>query len=87
MEATNSMALEPHIGLTSHDIFVTGTPDSSPAVGSEPREAVDAELGRLSIFKFSAADIFQHSPLGDVLNSLKTCPWRRTLSRTISGSN
>ena len=30
-----------------------------------------AELDRLPIFEFSATDIFQHSLLGDVLNSLK----------------
>ena len=57
--------------LFSHDAYATGTPDSSPAVGSKPREPVDAELDRLSIFEFSTADIFHHSPLGDVLNSLK----------------
>ena len=28
-------------------------------------------LDRLSIFEFSTADIFQHSPLGNVLNSLR----------------
>ena len=32
---------------------------------------MDTELDRSSIFEFSAADVFQHSPLGDVLNSLK----------------
>ena len=73
--------------LVSLDAYATETPDSSLAIGSEPHEPVDAELDHLSIFKFSAANIFQHSPLGDVLNSLKTCPWQRTLSRTISGSN
>ena len=63
--------MEPHIDLTSHDVFVTGTPDPSPAVSSEPRAPTDAELDHLSIFKFSAADNFQHSPMGDLLNSLK----------------
>ena len=71
MEATDSTLLEPHIDLTSHNIFVTGTTDSCLAVRSEPREPTDAELDQLSIFEFSAADIFQHSPFGDVLNSLK----------------
>ena len=71
MEATDSTVLEPHIDSTSHDVFVAGTPDSSPTVSSEPHEPADAELDRLSIFEFSAADIFQHSPLGDVLNSLR----------------
>ena len=70
-EATDSTALEPHIDLISHDTCATRTTDSSPAVSSEPCEPADAELDRLSIFEFSAADIFQHSPLGDVLNSLK----------------
>ena len=72
LEAADSTALEPHMDLVSHDAYATGTPDSSPAVGSEPREPVDAELDRLSIFKFSATEIFEHSPLRDVLNSLKT---------------
>ena len=71
MEATDSMVLEMHIDLISHDTCATRTPDSSPVIGSEPCEHADAELDHLSIFEFSAADIFQHSPLGDMLNSLK----------------
>ena len=86
-EAADSLALEPHTDLTSHHIFVTGTPDSSPDVSSEPCEPADAKLDRLSIFKFSAADILQHSPLGNMLNSLKNCPWRGTHSRTMFGWN
>ena len=70
-EAADSTVLEPHMDLVSHDAYATETPDSSPAVGSEPHEPADAELDRLSIFKFSIIDIFQHSPSGDVLNSLK----------------
>ena len=31
----------------------------------------DTELDWLSIFEFSATDFFQHSPLSDMLNSLK----------------
>ena len=72
MEAIDSPALEPHMDLNSHNICVTGNPDSSLGVSSEPCESMDAELDSLSIFEFSAADIFQHSPLGDVLNSLKS---------------
>ena len=71
-EATDSPALEPHMDLTSHNICVTGIPDSSLVISSEPCEPADAELDRSSIFEFSAAHIFQHSPLGDVLNSLKS---------------
>ena len=51
---------------------VTGTSDSSPATGSEPHAPASVEPDLASVIKFSAADIFRHSPLGDVLNSLKT---------------
>ena len=71
MEATDSAALEPHTDLTSCDVYVTGTSDSSPAISSEPCASADAELDQLSIFESSAADIFRHSPFGDVLDSLK----------------
>ena len=70
-EATYSPVLEPHMDLTSHNICVTGIPDSSLVISSEPYESADTELARLSTFEFSAADTFPHSPLGDVLNSLK----------------
>ena len=70
-EATDSPALEPHTDLISRNTCVTGTPDSSLGISSEPCESADTELDRLSIFKFSVAVILQHSPLGDVLNSLK----------------
>ena len=59
-EATDSPVLEPHMDLNSHNVCVTGTPDSSLGVSSKPCESTDAELDRLSIFEFSAADIFQH---------------------------
>ena len=71
-EAADSAALEPHTDLTSCDVYVTGTSDLSPAISSEPCASADAELDQLSIFEFSAADIFQHSPFGDVLSSLKS---------------
>ena len=66
-----SAALEPHTDSTSCNACVNGTPDSSPATCSGQDTPADTELDRLSIFEFSAADVFQHSPLGDVLNSLK----------------
>ena len=40
-------------------------------MSSKSGTPADTELDRLSIFEFSVADILQHSPLGDVLNSLK----------------
>ena len=70
-EAADSAALEPHKDLTSGDVCVTGTSDSFPAISSEPCASAYVELDRSSIAEFSAADIFQHLPLGDVLNSLK----------------
>ena len=68
-EAADPAVLEPHTYLTSCDVYVTGASDLSPAISSEPCASADAELDQLSIFEFSAADIFRHSPLGDVLNS------------------
>ena len=70
-EATESAVLEPHTGSAPRNICVNGTPDSSSAISSGPCTLADTELDRLSIFEFSATDIFQQSPLGDVLNSLK----------------
>jgi hypothetical protein len=71
-EAADSAALEPHTDPTSNGICVTGTSDSPPATGSEPRASAPIELDWAPIVKFSSADIFRHSPLGDVLNTLKT---------------
>ena len=70
-EAKDSPVLGPHIDLISQDTCATEIPDSSLAISSEPCESADAKLDHLSIFEFSAADNFQHLPLGDVLNSLK----------------
>ena len=46
-------------------------PWTRPATGSEPCVSVYVNLDRSLIVEFSSADIFRHSPLGDVLNSLK----------------
>ena len=53
-------------------------PDSSP--DSEPSAPLSIESDWVSIMEFAAADIFQHSPFGDILNSLKSLslsgePW------------
>ena len=71
-EAADSAALEPHTDPTSGGIRATGTSDSFSATGSEPRVSAHVELDRASIVEISSADIFRHSPLRDVLNSLKT---------------
>ena len=69
--ATESAVLEPRADPTSYDTCINRTPDSSPISSSEPCELADTELDHLSMFKFSAADVFQHSPMGDLLSSLK----------------
>ena len=70
-KVTKFMALEPHTDSTSCNTCVNGTPDPFPATRSGPDVLADTELDRLSIFEFSVADIFQHSTLGDILNSFK----------------
>jgi len=74
-EAADSTVLEPHTDLTSSDICVTGTMHSSLATGFEPCVSAYVELDRSSGVEFSSVDISRHSPLGDVLNSLKNYPW------------
>ena len=48
------------------------SPDLSPVVGSGPCASVPIESNWALIMEFAAADIFQHSALGDVQNSLKS---------------
>ena len=53
-------------------------PDSFP--NSEPPAPLPIESDWAPIMEFTAADIFQHSPFGDILNSLKSLslsgePW------------
>ena len=69
---THSSAVEPNTGLTSVEACNSGPPDSYPAVGSSPRAPEPAEPGWAPVMEFTAVDIFQHSPFGDVLNSLKS---------------
>ena len=72
VEAADSAALKPHIDPTSRWACVTGTSDSSLAVDSGPRASASIEIDWAPILEFSSTDIFQHSRLGDVLNSLKS---------------
>ena len=71
-EAAHATAIEPNTDLTSKEVCVIGSSDSSSAIGSEPRASVPIGSNWAPIMEFSSADIFQHSPLGDVLNSLKS---------------
>ena len=71
-EAADSAALEPHTDPTSGWACVTGTSDSSPAMGSGPCAPASIDPDWAPVLEFSSADIFQHWPFGDVLNSLKS---------------
>ena len=68
-EALPSAAIEPNIDLTSHESRVVKLPDPSPATDSEPPAPVPIESDWAPIMEFTSADIFQHSPFGDILNS------------------
>ena len=79
-EAAHSAAIEPNTDFTSYETCVAGLLDSSPATGSESPALVPIESDWAPIMEFSSADIFQHSPLGDVLDSLRSLslsadPW------------
>ena len=79
-EAAHSAAIEPNTDFTSYKTCVAEPLDSSPATGSEPLASVPIESDWAPIMEFTSADIFQHSPLGDVLNSLRSLslsggPW------------
>ena len=74
------MAIEPNTDLTSYESRVAQPLDSSPATGSEPLASVPIESDWAPIVEFTSSDIFQHSPFGDVLNSLRSLslsgePW------------
>ena len=71
-QAAYSSALQPNTGLTSVESCNPGPPDSYPVVGSGPDTLELAEPGWAPVMEFTAADIFQHSPFGDMLNSLKS---------------
>ena len=80
MEAAHSAAIEPNTDFTSYETCVAGPLDLSPATGSIPPASMPIESDWAPIMEFSSADIFQHSPLGDVLNSLRSLslsggPW------------
>ena len=71
-EALSSAEIEPNIDITLHESRVVKLPDPSPAMDSEPPAPVPSESDWVSIMEFTSADIFQHSPFGDILNSLRS---------------
>ena len=64
--------MEPSTGLTSEVACDSGPPDSDPDTGSSPRAPEPADPGWAPVMEFTAADVFQHSPFGDMLNLLKS---------------
>ena len=71
-EAALSVAIEPSIDLTLHESRDTKLPDSSLATDPEPPAPVPIESNWAPIMEFTSADILQHSPFGDILNSLRS---------------
>ena len=76
--AAISMAIEPNTNPVLCEARDSKVPDSSP--DSKPSALLPIESDWAPIMEFTAADIFQHSPFGDILNSLKTLslsgePW------------
>ena len=69
-QAAHSSASEPNTGLTLVVTYNLGPPDSYLAVGPGPHTLEPAEPGWAPVMEFTTADIFQHSPFGDMLNSL-----------------
>ena len=67
--ATTSMAIEPNTNPVLCEARDSKAPDSSPY--SEPFAPLPIESDWAPVMEFTAADIFQHSPFGDILNSLK----------------
>ena len=64
-----STTIEPNTDFVPHKGRDSKVPDSSP--DSEPPAPAPIEPDWVPIMEFTAADIFQHSPFGDILKSLK----------------
>ena len=67
--AAYSSEVEPNIGLTSVEACNPRPPDSYPVVGSGPHTLEPIGPGWAPPMEFTTADIFQHLPFGDMLNS------------------
>ena len=79
-KVTHSVAIETNTDFTPHGTYAAGSSDSCPAAGPEPPASMPIESDWAPIMEFTLADIFQHSPFGDVLNSLRSLslsgePW------------
>ena len=72
------MAMEPNTDLVPCEARDSEVPDSSP--DSEPPAPLPIKSDWAPVMEFTSADIFQHSPFGDILNSLRSLsfsgePW------------
>ena len=72
------MVIEPNTSLVLCEAHDSKVPDSSSDSGSSA--PLQIEPNWAPIMEFTAADIFQHSPFGDILSSLKSLslsrePW------------
>ena len=80
MEVALSVAMELDTDFTPYESRVAEPLDSSSVTDSEPLVSAPVESDWVPIMEFTSADIFQHSPFGDVLNSLRSLslsgePW------------
>ena len=71
-EVVLSVAIEPDADFTPCESRVAEPLDSPPPTDSEPLIFVPVESDWVPIMEFTFVDIFQHSPIGDVLNSLRS---------------
>ena len=71
-EAVSSAAIEPNIDLTLHESRDIEMMDSSPATDSEPLAPEPIGSNWVPIMEFTSADVFQHSPFSNILNSLRS---------------
>ena len=67
---TISTAIEPNTSLVLCKARDSKVPDS--VLDSESSAPLPIEPVWALIMEFAAADVFQHSPFGDILNSLKS---------------
>ena len=68
--AAISTAIEPNTNPVLCEARDSKVPNSFP--DSEPSAPLPIESDWAPIMEFTATDIFQHSPFGDILNSLKS---------------
>ena len=71
-KTAHSSALEPNTDSSPKEICISRRPDSSPVMCSGPRASEPIESSWAPAMEFVVANIFHHSPFGDVVNSLRS---------------